>query len=117
MTTVSVLTSPRSFQQLIDRARFALKDDAKFRYADAELLVYSNLALGIIKRRRPDLFYGTYGTPLVSYELVDNYPLPPEYESPLVNYLIARSEAKTGEFADESRAAFFFGLFDSGLTN
>ena len=104
-----------TFQQLIDRARFTLKDDAKVRYTDAELLVYANLGLGIIKRRRPDLFYGTFGTPLVTYALVDPYPLAPEEESRMCDYLIARSEAKNAEFADDSRSVFFFAQFGSAL--
>jgi len=114
---VSPTSSGTTFQQLIDRARYSLKDDAKFRYTDVEELVYANLAMGVIKRRRPDLFYGTYGTALAAYALANTYPLPPEYEQPMVDYLIARSETKNSEAADEGRAAQFFGLFDSGLTN
>lgn len=106
-----------TFQQLCDRARLSLKDDAKDRYTDAELLVYANLALGVIKRRRPDLFFGQYGTPLTSAALTDAYPLTPEYEVCMIDYLIARSESKDSEFADESRAVGFFGMYDAGLNN
>lgn len=102
-------------QQLIDRARYTLKDDDKVRYPDAELLVYLNLALGIIKRRRPDLFFGNFGTPLAELALSDPYPLPPEYQQPMVDYLTGRAQMKNTEAADENVAAAFIGLFDAGL--
>lgn len=106
-----------TMQQLIDRARFPLNDDDKVRYPDTELLVHANLALGVIKRRRPDLFYGSYGTPLVDLALGATYPLSPEYEQPMVDYLTGRAMTKNTEAADENVAVAFLGLFDTGLSN
>ena len=102
-----------SFQSLIDVARYTLNDDAKDRYPDAECLLYANKMLGVIKRLRPDLWFGRYGVPLPTYALADTYPLSPEYEQPMIDLIVARAEAKNSEFGEDARVAAFFGLAKS----
>ena len=99
-----------TFQDLIDRGRLSLNDDDKTRYFDPENLTYANMALAIIRRKRPDLFFGTYNTPLVPALLTDVFPLAMEYEVCMVDYLIARSQAKDTEFGENSRVEAFFGM-------
>lgn len=105
-----------TFQQLIDRARYTLKDDDKIRYPDAEMLVYANLYLGTLRRDRPDAFVGLglLGATLTTYVIGDTFPLSTDFEQPLIDYAIGRAEAKNAESGDEGRAAGFFGLANAG---
>lgn len=113
---VSVIAAGGSFQSLIDRARLTLNDDDKVRYPDASMMTFANLAMGEIRRVRPDLFFGSYENPNPVYLLTDTYPLAPEYEVCMVDYLVARSQAKDQEFGDNSRVAAFFNMHVGALT-
>lgn len=103
---------------LINEARVILQDEADlpYRYSDAELLTNYNLAMKSAKRLRPDLWLGSYGTPYAdATSTVATFPLPPEYEGTITNYVVARSEFRDDEFAIDNRAATFMAVFEQQL--
>jgi hypothetical protein len=53
-------------QTLIDEARKTLQDSGKDRFTDLDLLVGLNDGLKVIRAVRPDLWYGSLGTPLAA---------------------------------------------------
>jgi hypothetical protein len=65
----------QTMQQLCDRARIPLQDNAKVRYGDTDLLAYGNAGIHLLVQKRPDLFFGSYATPPVDLALGGTLPL------------------------------------------
>jgi hypothetical protein len=106
-----VPVSQHTMQYAIDRARIPLNDADKDRYSDADLLMYANEALQILRLQRADLFLGSLGTPLVSRVLADPVPLADSYVVAISDYVTARAETRDSEEELMSRATVFFSLF------
>lgn len=102
-------------QQIIDRARYTLNDPDKTRYPDAELLDYTNDALLVMRKKRPDLFIGQWAALPSGLALGANWPTSDEYTVSVQAYIIARAEAKEDEYEDTSRAAQFVQAFEAGV--
>ena len=105
-----------TFQNIIDRARVILNDTGTtFRYTDAQLIGYCNEAIQEVKRTRPDFFFGQYTATLPTYIASNTVPIPNEFQTTLVNYLVGRAEFRDDEFTVDSRASAFMGMFKGGL--
>lgn len=102
-------------QQVVDRARIPLNDlDADaYRYSVDDLLMYANFALRKVRRDRPDLYFGTYSTPLTDKVIGDTLPIDDDFAEAVVDYVVARAETKNDEAALRERAKLFFGLFET----
>ncbi len=104
-----------TFQNVIDGARVLLNDSDKVRYSDLLLLSFANQAVAETKRIRPDLFFGTYSTALITYILSDTFPLDNEYQPYIQDYIIGRSNSIDDEYTLDGRASAFLQRFKNGL--
>lgn len=100
-----------TMQQVVDRARIPLNDADKVRYSDADLLGYANDAVKVLRRDRPDLFFGQFEALPGDKVLGDNLPVDDEYFPAVCDYVTARAETKDDEAALQTRATLFFNLF------
>jgi len=107
---------PLTIQAVLDRARIPLNDGAKDRYTDDEGLIYANDAVKVLRRERPDLFFGQFETLPGDMELGDDLPVDDEYAPAVVDYVTARWEFRDDEAAVEGKAAAFFALFKSAIS-
>jgi len=106
-----VPVSQYTMQQVIDRARIPLNDADKHRYPDADLLVYGNEALSILRRQRADLFLGNLAGGFAALDLSDLLPFDDAYVPAVADYMTARAETRDSEEELLNRATVFFGLF------
>lgn len=104
-----------TMQDVIDEARVILKDAAKVRYTDASLLKIANYALFEAYRVRPDLRFASIGTNPTAAAIGDTFPLTPQYEPLVSNYVAARAELRDDEYSVDGRAAALLALFKTGL--
>jgi hypothetical protein len=105
-----------TMQRVIDDARVPLNDPAPgVRYPDADLLKIANAAVLILRRRRPDLFFGRFTALPGEMTAGQNLPLDDEYFPAVVDYVVARAETRDDEEALKTRAAMFFQLFEGAL--
>lgn len=105
--------------EVIDQARKVLNDtDAVngYRYSEDDLLVYLRDAVQLAFTLRPDIFIGTYNTPLPpAYTPAEPFPLPYQFFAATGNYMAGRAELRDDEYAVDSRAALFIGSLSSAL--
>lgn len=101
-----------TMQEVVDKGRFPLNDDAKARFTDADLLAFANDAILLLRNRRPDLFYGQFLTLSATEKLAlsANFPLSAEYVPVVSDYITARAETKNDESVLTERAALFMKL-------
>jgi hypothetical protein len=86
-----------SVQDLLNRARIPLNDDAKGRWPDPELLAYLNEGLALVRKSRPDLFLGKLLDEII-VEIGDADPIVPyTHHQSLVDYVTARAQMKDGD--------------------
>ena len=100
-----------TMQQLVDRARLPLQDDAKVRYTDAKLLDYGNAAIQQLILKRPDLFFGSFTALPGILALGGTFPLEDMYFQAIADYVTARSRAKSAEEVTRAQAQAYFDLF------
>lgn len=105
---------PLTMQNVIDRARVPLNDDAKARHTDAQMLVYAKDGLRLLLSRRPDLFFQNFAVDIEALVLGDSLPLDDLYAPALQDYVTARAETRNTEADLEGRAVVFFNLFKAG---
>jgi len=106
------------YSDIIAEARVLLQDlTVPYRYSDAELLVGANDVIKIIRKVRPDIFFGKYGTVIADAALTDTFPIGAEYKSAVREYVIGYAELRDSEDASNSRAALFMGLADKMITS
>lgn len=98
-------------QTLIDEARKTLQDSGKDRFADSDLLIGLNDGLKVIRAVRPDLWYGSLGTPLTALALGDAFPLDPVYEPAIKNFIVHYASMWDDEYVQSSRADAFLKQF------
>lgn len=101
-----------TMQNVVDRGRAPINDDDKVRFTDVALLVIANDGILLLRNKRPDLFFGMFGT-LSSTEnlaLTDTFPLNAEIVPALASYVTAMAEMKNDESVLTERAAMFMNL-------
>lgn len=101
------------FSDIISQARVLLQDTSSTRYSDAELMVSANDAMKLIRRVRPDAFFGSYKTTISDYALTDTFPVGLEFVQSVRDFVIAYANMRESEDAGTSQD--FMGKFASGL--
>ena len=104
-----------TIQNIIDDARVILQDAAKTRYTDAQLTSICNYALYTANRLRPDLFFSSIGTAQTALAVGNTFPLPPQYEPVVSNYVASRAELRDDEYSVDGRAAALLAEFKNAL--
>lgn len=114
----------RTVGALVAEARHMLNDTVPIsgepRYEDAELLDALNEGLLQVRAKRPDAFL-RYGLrrELPVYALPDDaetvFPVEDQFYSPLLFYVVGRSELTEDTFSNDSRAATLLTKFTSQL--
>lgn len=99
-----------TFQAVVDRARIPLNDTAKERWSDGDLLAYANDSIKILRKVRPDLFFGQFLALPGDKVLGDTLPVDDEHFPSVCDYVTARAETRNDEFALKTRAELFFRL-------
>lgn len=103
---------PRTFQNVVDRARTPLNDADKTRWSDAVLLGFANDGVLLLRQRRPDLFFGSYTSLPGAEQLISsNIPVGDEHFPALADYVTARALFGEDEEAVQAQAAVFHGLW------
>lgn len=100
---------------LVSSARVLLNDDSSVRYTDAQLIGYVNEAYKLVRRVRPDLFFGQYKTALSTLVSGDDFPLDSMYEPPFVDYVVGRAESRDDDYAVNGRATMLLQSFRAGV--
>jgi hypothetical protein len=81
-----------TFATIVSQARVLLQDTTSVRYTDAELMVYANDALKVIRRVRPDTFFNQYATAITDYTTSSNFPIGIEFEQSVRDFIVAYAE-------------------------
>jgi hypothetical protein len=102
-----------TFADIISQARVLLQDTNSVRYSDAELMVSANDAMKMIRRVRPDTFFGKYKTSVVDYTLADTFPIGIEFVQAVRDFVVAYANMRESE--DAGTTQDFMGKFASGL--
>lgn len=102
-------------QTLIDEARNTLQDADKVRFPDVDLLVGLNDGLKLMRAMRPDLWFGTLGTPLAALTLVGTFPLGTDYEVPVKKYIVHYASMRDDEYVAKGRGDAFLQQFTNEL--
>ena len=100
-----------TMQNVVDKALKPLNDASKTRWTDDDLLAYANDAVRVLRRERPDLFFGQYTSLPGDKTLAQDLPVDDEYMTVVADYVTARAETIDDEEALAARAALFFQLF------
>ena len=87
-----------TMQEVLDLGRKDLNDDAKIRYLDADGIKYLNDGIARAFVLRPDLKFGSYGTPYTDLTTASAFPLPIEYRKALADYVTYRYFTSDDEF-------------------
>lgn len=107
---------PTTIQNILDLARIPLNDDAATRYTETKAIKYANEAIAAAYRIRPDLKFGSYGTPFTDLVAVDQFPLPIEFRQAAADYISGRLSLMDEEATANERAAAFMQIFERQLT-
>lgn len=101
------------FSDIISQARVLLQDTTSTRYSDAELMVSANDAMKLIRRIRPDAFFGKYKTAITDYVITDTFPVGLEFVQSVRDFVVAYANMRESE--DAGTTQDFMGKFASGL--
>ena len=104
-------------QNIIDRARIPLNDAAKNRYTDTVLLGYANDAILVLRKRRPDLFLGSWSALPSNLAATVALPVDDEYFPMMADYVTGRAELIDDENVDSTRATALINSFVAGITS
>lgn len=103
-------------QDVTDRARDILQDDAKVRYTDVQMFRYVTDVYRAARSVRPDLFIGALDTPIAEVAaLTETFLLPDQLISAAAFYVAGRSEIRDDEFAVDGRAMALMGSLTQKL--
>ena len=105
-----------TFADLIGDAQVILQDTAAERYLLPQLLRCATFAVAEAFVARPDFQFGQGYSGVSTYATTDTVPIPANYHSFIVEYIVFRAEIRDDEFANDGRAAAFLARFKSGLT-
>lgn len=101
------------FSDIVSQARVLLQDTSSTRYSDAELMVSANDAMKLLRRVRPDAFFGSYKTAIADYAITDTFPVGLEFVQAVRDFIVAYANMRESE--DAGTAQDFMGKFASGL--
>lgn len=105
-----------TFADIIGEARTLLQDKVTpYRYSDSDLLVGANDSIKMIRKVRPDLFFGKYKVGISDYLITDSFPIGDEYKMAVRDYIVAHSQLTESEDAAGERAKAFITLFERGV--
>ncbi|CAN7308433.1 hypothetical protein LJR296_001465 [Cupriavidus necator] len=102
-------------QQVIDRGRVPLNDADKVRHTDSDMLDWLNDGVAEIYTIRPDLRFGSYGTPAARLALTDAFPLSAAHEVAIKHYMVYRAEMKDDEAVNTNRVDKAYKLFEKAV--
>lgn len=102
-----------TFADIISQARVLLQDTDAVRYSDAELMVSANDVMKMIRRIRPDAYFGSYKTAITEYAKTDTFPIGTEYVQAVRDFIVAYANMRESE--DAGTTQDFMGKFASGL--
>ena len=113
----------RTIGSLLTEARVILQDQESgaYRFPDADLIQAFNGALLEAKTKRPDLFLGMgLRTAVPTYDAVADlttaFPLDDVAYTPILYYIVGRTELRESTYSDDSRAVSLMNKFVSQLT-
>lgn len=106
-----------TLQDVINRARIPLNDDAKARYSDARGLEFCNTAIAVAYKVRPDLRFGSYATEFAPLLVGDTFPLPYQYVQAVADYVTGRLNTIDAEPENGERAMAFMAQFEKQVMN
>ena len=89
-------------QNICDRVRDQINDDAKRRVPDAEILTYINDCAKQLLNKRPDLRIGSFGAALADIALGGNFPFQDQYLPAVIEYCVSMAERPDDEAAEGS---------------
>jgi hypothetical protein len=102
------MMAKRTINDCFTHVREILQDQVEpYRYPDSDLIRSLNSALYELKRIRPDVWLGTYGTDLTLYTISDlalEIPFDSVFFQPVVYYIAGSLELRDDEFAIDGRA-------------
>lgn len=109
----------KTYADAILEARQILQDTDEngYRYSDPILLNKLNRGLQELARIRPDAFWATFATDdivvpeISSGTLTGEFPLPMQFFSPIVSFIVAWAEVIDDEFTADSRAGMLLAQF------
>lgn len=102
--------------ELLSRARLPLNDSAKTRYPDADLLLYVQEGVRLIRRLRPDTFVSSLTTdPGAGLTTASTLPIAFEHYQSLADYVSARAQDRDDELTGE-KAAQWLALAVGGVS-
>jgi hypothetical protein len=115
----------KTYQTAITEAREILQDtdSTGYRYSDTVLLNILNRALQELGRIRPDAFWATFDTDdIVIPEVTDSdlstvFPIPMQFYSPVVSFIVAWAEVLDDEFTVDGRAAALWQQFKTQVVS
>lgn len=102
---------PYTMQQVCDRARTPLNDAAKDRYSDPQLLDWANDCVKVLRRERPDLFFGQFEALPGDLAFAGTLPVPDEFFPAVSAYVTGMAETVDDEHVNRGRADLFLKLF------
>jgi hypothetical protein len=102
--TPQIGNQSRTVAEVIESANSTLSDTDQVRYTEAEKLGFVLDALQFIRNVRPDLFIGSYSTPIGALTKLSVLPIDNQFFRPVVDYVIARCETKDEEHVVSARA-------------
>lgn len=112
----------KTYETLLMEAREVLQDTLPpYRYSDDLLVNKLNRGLQSMGRIRPDAFWDTFAAgdiviPEVTVgTLATLFPLPMQFYSPLVSFVVAWAEIVDDEFTNDGRAAALLANFKTEL--
>lgn len=116
-----VLSSAQSWKvtNYVNYARTLLQDtvDSPYRYSTTDLVRSLNIALGEMRKLRPDLFPGG-DFPIFdgAGNDTDVVPVDAMYFMPIVMFMVGYAQLRDDEEVQDQRAAAFLAIFQAKLT-
>lgn len=101
---------------IVALARLPLNDAAKVRYADADLMLSLQDGVNRAFAIRPDLRFGGYtAAAAAALTLSTQFPLPPQHEQVVADYITFRAETVDDEHVNANREVKHLQLFEKGI--
>lgn len=104
-----------TMQNVLDRARVPLNDNDKVRYTDTVLLGYANDAILMVRKARPDMFFGRWTSLPSNLSATDAFPVNDELFPHVADYVTGRAELIDDEHTDSNRAQALIAAFLTGI--
>lgn len=106
-----------TMQNVLDRARIPLNDNAKTRYSDERGLEFANAAIARAYQIRPDLKFGSYGTAFTPLPVGDGFPLPYQHLQAVADYVTGRWLTIDDEANAAEKALAYMTAFETSINS